>query len=378
VRKIFIRFIVLIFCLFITGCSKKNSHQKNSKTQISTGITYQHVQHSTDPKLSIHILRIDPSKVAIRPAKAGSCCFGRETISAIANRYNALAAINGGFFEESGTPAGALKIWDYWFSDPKLMRGTMGWNNVIDGVSDVSIDRLGMQWFVHINDRVFSVSRINHARAQKKTIVYNTAFNTSTKTDKYGTEIIVQDNRIIDIQNNKGNAKIPNNGFVYSVSKDTNIDLSMIRVGMDASLEYSFVMPEHKNIDWEKFDFIVGGTPVLVSQGRVNPDFDADKILHSFIHNRHARTAVGIMPDGTWVFVVVDGKASPISDGMTIQELADFMQRFGCVKALNFDGGSSSTMWVRGKVVNTPGAHWWIFSMQGEPKVSDALLVVPR
>lgn len=367
--------LIIFACLFLAACAKKQS--KHDNKILADGISYQYIKQA-DPAQSIHVLRVDPTRVAIIPAKAQPFCLGRETVSAIASRYNALAAVNGGFFEESGVPAGALKIWDRWFSDPKRMRGTIAWN---DGATDAFIDRLGMQWEVIINDQKFPVTRLNHARAKEKAIVYNQAFNTSTKTNSSGTEIIIHDNRVIDIQHGKGNATIPNDGFVYSVAKDAPVDLANIQAGMSAELRYSFVMPETSENDGaglDAYDFIVGGTPVLVSQGEVNRDFQADKILQSFIDNRHARTAVGIMPDGSWIFVVVDGKASKISEGMTIQELADFMQRFGCIKALNLDGGSSSTMWFDGKVVNIPGAHWWFLSMQGEDKVSDAILMMPR
>jgi len=368
------RCMLLALCLF-SSCGKRASQP--SQVKVTEGVEYQQMQKNTAPKWSAHVLRVNPSKVSIQPVKALPGCLGRETVSAIANRYNALAAVNGGFFEENGTPAGVLKIWDYWFSDPKRMRGTIGWNH---GSCDAHIDRLGMQWVVEMNGQHWPVHRVNHIRGKKRAIVYNPAFGASTKTNRHGTEIIIEHDHVVDIQHGVGNATIPFNGFVYSIAKDADIDLSLVKTGMFAALHYSCQTPSSNDqkVAWEEFDFIVGGTPVLVSQGQVNPDFDADNILHSFIHNRYARTAVGIMPDGTWIVVVVDGKASPISEGMTIQELADFMHRLGCVKALNLDGGSSSTMWVKGKVVNTPGAHWWIFSLPGEPKVSDALVVMPR
>ena len=51
--------------------------------------------------------------------------------------------------------------------------------------------------------------------------------------------------------------------------------------------------------------------------------------------------------------VAVDGREGS-SIGMTLRELAGFMQSIGCVNAMNLDGGGSTVMYVNGKVVNMP------------------------
>jgi exopolysaccharide biosynthesis protein len=87
---------------------------------------------------------------------------------------------------------------------------------------------------------------------------------------------------------------------------------------------------------------------------------------------RHPRTAIGWRADGTLVLVVVDGRQPRISVGMTINELAHLMLDLGCVEAINLDGGGSSTMVIRNKIVNNPS------DSTGERPVSDALLIFPR
>ena len=39
---------------------------------------------------------------------------------------------------------------------------------------------------------------------------------------------------------------------------------------------------------------------------------------------------------------------------MTLMELANFMKSAGCIGAINLDGGGSTVMYVKGKVVNKP------------------------
>ncbi len=106
--------------------------------------------------------------------------------------------------------------------------------------------------------------------------------------------------------------------------------------------------------DWKDMDHIVGGTPLLIQNGEKIQDFSAEQTISSFLALRHARTAVGILPNGNWVFVVVDGKQPELSYGMTMDELADFMENLGCTYALNLDGGGSTTFVYEDKVINQP------------------------
>ena len=73
-----------------------------------------------------------------------------------------------------------------------------------------------------------------------------------------------------------------------------------------------------------------------------------------FTHAPHPRTAVGLSADGQQLyFVVADGRREGVP-GLTLPELARFMTELGACTALNLDGGGSSAMWVRDRVVNQP------------------------
>lgn len=126
--------------------------------------------------------------------------------------------------------------------------------------------------------------------------------------------------------------------------------------------------------EWNELEHIVGGVPVLVSNGTVIENYDSEQALESFLFNKHPRTAVGIKDTGEWVFVVVDGRFFGFVGGMTIKELADFMFELGCIEALNLDGGSSSTMVIENAVVNDPCGNILEDTKQVEA-VSDAILI---
>ncbi|MEH2394757.1 MAG: phosphodiester glycosidase family protein [Nostoc sp.] len=63
----------------------------------------------------------------------------------------------------------------------------------------------------------------------------------------------------------------------------------------------------------------------------------------------NARTAVGITRDGSVVLVMVAQKPSVPANGVSLPALADLMKTLGAEKAMNLDGGSSSSLYYNGK-----------------------------
>jgi hypothetical protein len=126
---------------------------------------------------------------------------------------------------------------------------------------------------------------------------------------------------------------------------------------------------ETVRLDW-KFgwagimDFI-GGKPILMKDGVVTADSCSEPLCR-----RQARTGIGRRSDGRLLLIVVDG-GSKQSVGMTLIEFASLFKDLGATDALNLQGGASSTMVVKGSVVNRP-------STGSERAVANSLLVLPR
>jgi phosphodiester glycosidase len=97
---------------------------------------------------------------------------------------------------------------------------------------------------------------------------------------------------------------------------------------------------------------VVGGLPELLDGGERVPYVETNP---GFATGRHPRTGVGFTPDRDrlWL-VVVDGRQSPYSAGMTLEELTAFFEELGATEVLNLDGGGSSTMVLGTHVVNRP------------------------
>ncbi len=111
--------------------------------------------------------------------------------------------------------------------------------------------------------------------------------------------------------------------------------------------------------------------PALVENGNVSVDSD-DEVGRAMASN--PRTAIGIKSDGTYIFVVSDGRTDE-SEGLSLLQLAEFMKTLGVKTAYNLDGGGSSTMVFKGSVVNTPTGGGIGNGSGSERKVSDIVYI---
>ncbi|MBD3942530.1 phosphodiester glycosidase family protein [Microbacterium sp. NEAU-LLC] len=112
--------------------------------------------------------------------------------------------------------------------------------------------------------------------------------------------------------------------------------------------------------------------PVIVEDGAAVDGIEDVEVDTNFgnhsIQGDQPRTAVGVIDENHLVFIVVDGRQSGYSEGVTLTELADIMIDLGATTAYNLDGGGSSTMYFNGEVVNQP-------SNGGERGTSDILYI---
>ncbi|HMM21014.1 MAG TPA: phosphodiester glycosidase family protein [Selenomonadales bacterium] len=81
------------------------------------------------------------------------------------------------------------------------------------------------------------------------------------------------------------------------------------------------------------------------------------------------RTAIGQRKDGTLLLLVIDGRQPGYSLGATLLDVQNILFEQGAYTAVNLDGGSSTTMFYSGQVVNKP------CDMLGERMIPTAFIV---
>ncbi len=108
--------------------------------------------------------------------------------------------------------------------------------------------------------------------------------------------------------------------------------------------------------------------PGLISGGEITVD-ESSEVDRAMTSN--PRTAIGEISPLHYVMVVADGRTSE-STGLSLYQLAEYMQSLGVSTAYNLDGGGSSTMYFNGRVVNNPTTNGRTIS---ERKVSDIVYI---
>jgi exopolysaccharide biosynthesis protein len=101
-----------------------------------------------------------------------------------------------------------------------------------------------------------------------------------------------------------------------------------------------------QNGAWQVFSF----GPGLIDGGELTVSADSE-VGRSMTSN--PRTAIGEISPLHYVMVVADGRTSE-STGLSLYQLAEYMQSLGVQTAYNLDGGGSSTMYWNGQVINNP------------------------
>ena len=337
--------------------SYTDPERSDETKQVLPGIVHRQI---LDDGVLTNILSVKPDAVDIRPYRALNAGIGSESLPSIAQRHKAPIAINGGFFEPTGTfrgeSVGALKIDAEWVSEPEQGRGVVGLRTV-DGKIETYMDRIVLQHDVVLpNETTLKIDGINRGRLRNELVLYRPHFHSITLTMADGVEVVVRNNEVVDIHDGKGSTRIPANGYILSANGWKRV-LLLKHIALGDAVEIrEKIIPERvgDNNLWAGFTHVIGGGPLLLKNGVISTTeayeregFDAS--FHSFWH---PRTAVGKKADGTLLFVTITAAKLGVRRGVTLQQLAKLFVEWGATDAVNLDGGYSSMMIIRNQIVS--------------------------
>ena len=304
--------------------------------------------------------------IEIRPALARGAVGRLQRTSVIAEENGALAAVNGSFYNRNlpYVPVGILVMDGKILTKSLLERtavGITGSNEVVFGIPKFTGHIVN-----NANGEIIPIWGINRPRKDNEAIVYTPEYGQTTKTNKNGVELIIEDDMVVGIS--EGASPIPENGYVISFHGWTKNFANDLPPGAFLTATYKLAD------DWDKYEHVLTGGPRLIKEGNVvvraslySENFGQDVL------GRNARTAVGITSDNELLMVVIEGRQfrsrrTP-RRGATYTELALLMKDLGAVEAMGLDGGGSSSMYVKGRgAVSSP-------SEGSEQAVSNILMV---
>jgi hypothetical protein len=310
---------------------------------------YQNLGTARFPVVS---LEVNPrqSGVKVRPILSNPPTDkGTAPLLQTAELSGTAAAINAGFFNRINRLAlGAIRRDNKWLSGPILNRGAVGWNDRGEFV----INRLTLQeTLITPTNQRLSISHLNSAYVQSGIGRYNSDWGTNY-TPFSDNEIVVTvvGDRVISQSPGGATGKtafpVPVNGYILALRSDLSI-APQLTPGTLLRLETNTIPA-----DFNRFPYILGGGPVLVQNSRVVLDAKAEGFSDAYVRQTAIRSAIGLTAAGNLLIVAVHNRAG--SSGPNFAELAQILQQMGAVEALNLDGGSSTSLYLGGSLIDRP------------------------
>ncbi len=302
----------------------------------------------------VSYLEIDPRQqgLKIKPILAVEPnLIGTNHLIKSAPPTQVAAAINGGYFNRNTRmPLGAIKRDGKWLSSPILNRGAIGWNER----GQIRIARLQMTETLNTSkgDRL-GILALNSGYVQAGLGRYTSEWGV-TYSPIQANELIVtvQQDKVTQIVpgNAPGsiNVPIPQNGYLLALRGQPELSGSM-PIGTSLTLQQQITPAE-----LAAYPQIVAAGPWLVEKGRIVLDAKGENFSAAFGKETAARSAIASTGLGNIILIAVHDRAG--GRGPTLAEMAQLVQQLGAVDALNLDGGSSTSLYLGGQLVNRASA----------------------
>lgn len=342
--------------------------QEEKTSQVAPGVKYTRTYQGFGfGPVTYHSLVVEPeSGLELEPELAHeSRGFGKEPVSVMARRRQAVAAINAGYFNGQGVPLGMMIKDGEFISSPIYGRTLLGITRSRELFIDQADQTLAVEFPLQNRQRV-RFNAVNLPRQNQQVVLYTPRYGerTGTRPDADAIELqVLSDGTVEEIGN--ANTLIPADGYVISAQGQGARWLKANAYQGMRALVFSQVLGR-----WEQVLHMVGGGPRLLKNAQPYVTSEQERFQADIAKGRAPRTALGLGRKGELILLVVDGRQAQ-SKGLTLWELAALIKEKGAIEALNFDGGGSSAMVIRNRVVNRP-------SDGHERPVASALLLVPR
>jgi len=357
---------------------------------IAPGLSYYHEQMTEPFALSWHLLRVNPAYIEIALEASHGMCHDAETTSAMARRKDAIAAINGSFFDffcnsklfdslikfldlfgyhnYHAFPIWTMKIKEDWFSMTTQAMALLAWHQ---GGSTALIISAQCSASLRLDTVNVPISEINKPY-DKGPILYTRVYGKRTPGRSTLYELVYEEGKEWYIKKG-GNTTIPTNGFVYATTDIALIEEIQKSAHAIPECVISFAQSD-QTVPVAEWDYLRASMPLLLYNNAINPELFDKK--SEFYTSRHPRTAVGLCENGDWLLMVVEGRLAH-SEGLSMLELAHLMQSVGSVSALNMGGGGDSVMVIKGSLMNLPSGRRGTLVKKERP-IADSLLLYER
>jgi len=295
-------------------------------------------------------LEVNPrtSGVSFRPIWSNPTTqVGTAPIIQTAQLWQASAAINAGFFNRNNQlPLGAIRRDGRWWSGPILNRGAIAWNDR----GQFKFGRLSLQ-----------ETLLTSAGGRLPILFLNSGYvepGMARYTPEWGpTYTPLTDNEVLVVVQSdqvtgqipggvagKASFPIPSDGYLLTL-RSNSTDPSSLAVGTQVQIE-QVTAPA----DFGSYPYILGGGPLLLQNRQIVLDAKAEQFKDAFIQQSASRSVIGTSATGTLIIATIHNRVG--GRGPNLTETAQLMQQMGAIDALNFDGGSSTGLYLGGQLLD--------------------------
>ena len=260
-----------------------------------------------------------------------------------------LAGINGDYFVLStGQPVGLV------IHDGRLITSDDG-NPALGFLADGSafFGTPQLQTELGIHGAQYRLSGINRSIGDGGFFLYTRDYGLRTPVSKSALNLILipEDNvdlavggetdlKVESVIQSDGSIPIPEDRWVLCLTANSEAwqvhTLESLSAGENVTLRITSADPR-----WAECTSATGSLYKLITKGMITEDLDrTDK-------SRAPRTAVGIREDGTILLYTIDGRQSPYSAGISLNDLAKRLLELGCFEAGALDGGGSTVIYAQ-------------------------------
>lgn len=359
-KFIFITSFIFFSCLVAVSQSividgKTYTVDTLSHYKVGPGTQYTSLRLKSNSRLDVFFLKVDASNpfVSFKAVLGRDSIYGGEQPSAMAKRKSKDGAIyfagtNGDFYATTGYigyPVAGCMVESEVAKIPTTARKIIAFD-------DNKMPTIGAMTYngnVKFGTSTWTINSVNHLREENQLVLFNHLNGKVTRTNAFGTEVLVQllDGqswgvnktvrlKVIKAEINKGSMAIPKGYAVLSGHGTAAINLNTLAINDEVEITLNLILDGQS----ASYTQVVGGDNrnAMLKNGVVETNQVWDEL--------HPRTGMGYSQDKkTIIYCVVDGRGS--SAGVNTKQLAELMKDAGAYTAFNMDGGGSSCMYVK-------------------------------
>ncbi len=330
-------FLLVFLSSFVTAQAADWS--KEYSEEIEDGVVYKYyLKYDSTGFSKLHVVEcdLDNPKVDIEVLTAENGSSYLENTKVMAEKNGTLAAINGDFFNMSSKRTNMLGVvyqdGEMVSSPSKDVWATFG----ITDAGTVIMDYFGF------SGKIISPQGYETELYQINKVPV-TGGSVSMLTSKWGKTaylednmqaLLIKDGRVTAKVSQKGDVEFGDNDRMLLANYTVNGFFNNFNIGDEVKIEYYLTGCN------ENLKEATGGNTVLVADGK-RADFN--NVSSGYAQ----RTAAAVDKSGRKLMLAVCEGRRTNCRGMTQEQLADALIEIGAYRAINFDGGGSSTMVVK-------------------------------